>query len=97
METTNICFSIGFPKKIDSQYRAVNSAIYWSARKIQAKITIIVVVKENLIILLLFINVKKSRDPYSLIRCWLQLLTTMRGLVTIRSMGKHDVHPLLAV
>ncbi len=33
------------------------------------------------------INIKKSHYPYSLIRCWLQLLTPMSGLVTIRSMG----------
>ncbi len=49
--------------------------------KICAKITIIVV--ENRLPHY-FINVKKCRYPYSLIRCWLQLLTPMSGLVTIR-------------
>ncbi len=59
--------------------------------KIRAKITIIVVENgEPYIILLLFINVKKSRYPYSLIRCWLQLLTAMSGLVTIRPMDGHN-------
>ncbi len=56
--------------------------------KIRAKITIIVEENREPIILLLFINVKKSRYPYSFIRCWLQLLTLMSGLVTIRSTKK---------
>ncbi len=54
--------------------------------KVGAKITVIVVENGNIIILLLFVNVKKSHYPYFLIRCWLQLLTLMRSLVTIRSM-----------
>ncbi len=44
--------------------------------KIRAKITIIVIENREPIILLLFVNVKKSRYPYFLIRCWLQLLRT---------------------
>ncbi len=55
--------------------------------KILAKITIIVVENREPFILLLFINVKKSHYPYSLIICWLQLLTPVSGLVTKRSMS----------
>ncbi len=51
--------------------------------KILAKITIIVVENREPS---LFINVKKSHYPYSLIRCWPQLLTPMSGLITIKSM-----------
>ncbi len=56
--------------------------------KIRAKITIIIAENREpyYFIIIYIINVKKSHYPYSLIRCWLQLLTPMSSLVTIRSM-----------
>ncbi len=54
--------------------------------KIRAKITIIAV-KNREPYYFINIYVKKSSYSYSLIRCWLQLLTPMSGLATIRSMA----------
>ncbi len=67
-----------------------NKKMIETLTKIHAKITIIIVKNKELIILLLFINVKKSHYPYSLIRRWLQLFAPMSGLVTIRSTFPHN-------